>query len=49
VLNYERHIRVISSVKHNLSKTLIVEVFILTFSIKLFLDAFLRSNRTGVI
>jgi hypothetical protein len=39
-LNYERHKRVIASTKHNLHKTLIVEVCIRTLSIKLFLDAF---------
>jgi hypothetical protein len=48
-LNYERHRRVIASAKHNLHKTLIVEVCIRTLSIKLFLDAFLRNNHSGVL
>jgi hypothetical protein len=37
------------SAKQNLHKTLIVEVCIHTLSIKLFLDAFLRNNRSGAI
>jgi hypothetical protein len=51
-LNYEWHRRVtyvFSSAKKNLSKTLIVEVCICTLSIKLFLNAFLRNNHSGVI
>jgi hypothetical protein len=37
---------VIASAKHNLHKTLIVEVCICTLSIKLFVGAFLRNNHT---
>jgi hypothetical protein len=48
-LNYERHQRVIASAKHNLCKTLIVEVCIHTLSIKLFLDAFLRNNHISAL
>jgi hypothetical protein len=40
VLNYERHQRVISFTNHNLHKTLIMEVCILTLSIQKKIVAF---------